>query len=674
MNQKTQNPNRETDPDCCGKSGFETPGIKAVPIAKHPHPDHDAHNHSHGDHSHEEESDGHNLWVSRWPLWASLSILLLFLACTWILHLNMAKPIEIGLMLTAYILAGHKTIRLAFRKVIRGDLFNEFTLMTIATLGAFYIGEFSEGVAVMIFYEIGELFQDMAVSRSKRSIKALLDIRPDVVTVVRNHLNVEVRPDEVHPGETILAKAGEKVALDGILKSPSGTFNTAALTGESVPDVKRQNEVVLAGMINTDKVVEIEVTALFKDSKLSRILEMVQDATARKSPTQLLISRLAKIYTPIVFGLAMLIILLPWILVPNYDFQEWLYRGMVFLVIACPCALTISIPLGYFGGIGLASRNGILVKGSNFLDAVTKIDTVVMDKTGTLTKGVFNVKKVAALLDKNQLLYLAASLESYSTHPVAKAVVAHAQDQKLSKPHHVQEIPGHGLTGTVDDQVVLTGNQKLLQKHAISYPPEIENIVESVVLVAIDGKYAGYLTISDETKEDAADTINNLHKLGINTVMLSGDKAIVTSAVARQLNINQAYGDLLPEDKVRLVQDLKDQGKNVAFVGDGLNDAPVIALADVGFAMGGLGSDATIETADIVIQNDQPSKIVSAIKIGRITKAIVYQNIGLAMGVKILVMMLGAGGIASLWEAVFADVGVALLAILNAFRIQGKRV
>jgi Cd2+/Zn2+-exporting ATPase len=676
MSLKTQNSNKKAEHDCCSHDDPQPVSKHTHSNANHAHHDHDGHEHTHDDDEHEHSHDGEDqsLFTSRWPLWTSLSILLIFLATTWIFQIKIAKPVEIALMLTAYILAGYKTIGLAFRKVKRGDLFNEFTLMTIATLGAFYIGEFSEGVAVMIFYEIGELFQDLAVSRSKRSIKALLDIRPDQVTVIRNHENVNVLPDDVRIGETILAKAGEKVALDGILKSQSGTFNTAALTGESKPDVKRKDETVLAGMINTDKAVEIEVTSLFKDSKLSRILEMVQEATARKSPTQLLITKLAKIYTPIVFGLAMLIILIPWFFVQNYDFQEWLYRGMVFLVIACPCALTISIPLGYFGGIGLASRNGILVKGSNFLDAITKIDTVVMDKTGTLTKGVFNVQKVETVLDKNQFLRSAASLESYSTHPIAKAVVRFASNMDLVTPGEVEEIAGHGLKGIVDSKVVLAGNQKLLEKHTINYPSEIENIVETVVLVAIDGKYAGYITISDEPKEDAAETIVNLQKLGIETIMLSGDKSAVTSEVAKTLKIDQAYGDLLPEDKVRLVQDLKDKGKNIAFVGDGLNDAPVIALADVGFAMGGLGSDATIETADIVIQNDQPSKIVSAIKIGRITKSIVYQNIGLAMGIKVLVMVLGAGGIATLWEAVFADVGVALLAILNAFRIQGKRV
>jgi Cd2+/Zn2+-exporting ATPase len=661
--------NTEAAHSCCDHDS------SPVLVKKHTHREHD---HEHGEHDHDHDHDHGSeqpgLLQSRWPLWISLLILAVFLIIHFGTNILINKPLEIVLMLTAYLLAGYKTIGMAFRKVKRGDLFNEFTLMTIATLGAFYIGEFSEGVAVMIFYEIGELFQDLAVSRSKRSIKALLDIRPDSVTILRDHQQIIAKPEDVKPGETILVKAGEKVALDGILISDTGTFNTAALTGESKPDTKKKDETVLAGMINTDKSVEIQVTALFRDSKLSRILEMVQDATARKAPTQLLISRLAKIYTPAVFGLALLIILLPFFFVESYNFQEWLYRGMVFLVIACPCALTISIPLGYFGGIGLASRNGILVKGSNFLDAVTRIDTVVTDKTGTLTKGVFQVQQVETEIDKAEFLRLTASLESYSTHPVAKAVMQYTPDTTLSKPVDVEEIAGHGLKGIVDSKEVLAGNLKLLKRSNITYPRSLEQIVETMVAVAVDGKYAGYITIADEVKEDASETVASLKMLGIETIMLSGDKTAVTGKVAGELGIGKYFGDLLPEGKVNKVQELKDQGKQIVFVGDGVNDAPVIALADVGIAMGGLGSDATIETADIVIQNDQPSKIVSAIRAGKITKSIVYQNIGLAMGVKVLVMILGAGGIATLWEAVFADVGVALLAILNAFRIQGKKI
>lgn len=641
---------------------------------EHSHAAHDGHDHGdNDDHDHGSGSDA-GLLKSRWMLWVSLAILFGFLFATFILKIEVDRNAEIVLMLTAYVLAGNKTIATAFRRVMRGDFFNEFTLMTIATIGAFYIGEFSEGVAVMIFYEIGELFQDLAVSRSKRSIKALLDIRPEQVTVIRDGKDIQVAPGSVAVGETIVVKAGEKVALDGTLSSLNGTFNTAALTGESVPDQKSQNEAVLAGMINTEKSVEVEVTALFKDSKLSRILEMVQEATGRKAPTQLLISRLAKIYTPIVFLLALLIILLPYFFASNYVFDQWLYRGMVFLVIACPCALTISIPLGYFGGIGLASRNGILVKGANFLDVITKIDTLVSDKTGTLTKGVFKVQKVETKLNINDFLTKTASLESYSTHPVAKAVAVHASGYTLIKPTDVEEISGHGLKGKIGEDLMLAGNLKLLDKFQVAYPSELASIAETIVAVAINNAYAGYITIADEIKEDALEAVSELKKLGIETIMLSGDKEAVVSHIAEQLQIGRSYGNLLPEDKVRIVEQLKAEGRHIAFAGDGVNDAPVIALADVGIAMGALGSDVAIETADIVIQNDQPVKIASAIKVGKITKSIVYQNISAAMGVKVLVMILGAGGIATLWEAVFADVGVALLAILNAFRIQGKKI
>ncbi len=665
-----ENTSAHTHDDCCSAK----PDVQTKNNGHNHSHDHDhEHDHDHGDHSHGSVGDA-GILRSRWMLWLSLTILAVFLVLTYLINIQLPRPVEIGLMLVAYILAGNKTVALAFRKAGRGDFFNEFTLMTIATFGAFYIGEFSEGVAVMIFYEIGELFQDIAVSRSKRSIKALLDIRPDKVTVLQGDKNVQVSPGHVEIGGQISVKAGEKVALDGIMLSASGIFNTAALTGEPKPQVIEKGEPVLAGMIAIEKSVEIEVTALFKDSKLSRILEMVQEASARKAPTQLLISRLARIYTPAVFLLALLIIAVPALFVSDYNFDQWLYRGMVFLVIACPCALTISIPLGYFGGIGLASRNGILVKGANFLDIITKIDTVVSDKTGTLTKGVFKVQKVESVIEKTDLIRLAASLESYSTHPVAKAVVESAGHVTLVKPTDVEEITGHGLTGKVAGRTVLAGNIRLLEKHSVSYPAELASLVETIVVIAVDNRYAGYFLIADEIKEDAAAAIADLKSLGISTIMLSGDKEVVVKKVAGELGIAQSYGGLLPEDKVRIVQELKDQGKRIAFVGDGVNDAPVIALADAGIAMGALGSDATIETADIVIQNDQPSRIAAAVRIGKITKSVVYQNISLAMGVKVAVMALGAGGVATLWEAVFADVGVALLAILNAYRIQGKKI
>jgi len=634
------------------------------------HHDHDSHDHEHG-----EAGDS---WKTYLPVAASLVLLLSGIALD-----NWLKPdwfsgwLRVVWYAAAYLPVAFPVMREAAEAVRKGSVFNEFSLMTIATLGAFYIGEYSEGVAVMIFYSIGELFQQAAVNRAKRSIKALLDVRPDTVNVLRGAKILTVSPGEVLPGEFIQVRPGEKVALDGTLASGSAAFNTAALTGESRPDTKAKGETVLAGMINLNTVADVRVTALFKDSKLSRILELVQDATARKSQTQLFISRFAKIYTPLVVGLAACIAVLPFFFVENYVFNDWLYRALVFLVISCPCALVISIPLGYFGGIGLASRSGILFKGSNFLDVMSQINTIVMDKTGTLTKGVFKVQKVdvAPGFDAEKLVETAAALESKSTHPVALAVVEHVGQAAQNLPvSAVEEIAGHGIRGKVAGDDVLAGNLKLMQKFGIATPPEVAEIVETFVLIAINGKYAGCITIADELKDDAKQAVAELHGMGIQTVMLSGDKSSVVQKVAAALGIDRAFGDLLPEGKVEKVQALKSEGRRLAFVGDGVNDAPVVALADAGIAMGGLGSDATIETADIVIQNDQPSKIATAVKIGRITRRIVWQNIGLAMAVKIAVLALGAGGVATLWEAVFADVGVALLAILNAVRIQKMEV
>ena len=611
-------------------------------------------------------------WRAHWDLLLSFVILTIILVLEYGFRIELSKPVGLTINLIAYLLAGREVLGLAFRKSKRGDVFNEFVLMSVATIGAFAIGEFEEGVAVMLFYQIGEWFQSAAVNRAKRNIKVLLDIRPDEVTVVRNGNIQVVDPSLVNIGETIEIKPGEKVALDGQLISESASFNTAALTGESRPDTKYRGEQVLAGMINLSTVSQVKVTSAFKDSKLSRVLAMVQDATARKSQTQLFISRFAKVYTPIVFFLALGVCVVPYFLVDNYVFYTWFYRALVFLVISCPCALVVSIPLGYFGGIGLASRNGILFKGGNFLDVMTRINTVVMDKTGTLTKGVFKVQEVVDNeFDEKELVRITAALERNSTHPVGKAVVDYAGDtQDSTKATNVEEIAGHGLKGTVEGKDVLAGNLKLLNRFNISYPSELEIIVDTIVVVAISNKYVGYITIADEVKDDAATAIKEMHKLNIKTVMLSGDKQKVVDQVAKAIGIDSAFGDLLPEGKVKKVQQLKNEGRHIAFVGDGVNDAPVVALADVGIAMGGLGSDATIETADVVIQNDQPSKIVSAIRAGKITRSIVWQNIVLAMSVKIVVLGLGAGGIANLWEAVIADVGVALLAILNAVRIQ----
>lgn len=644
--------------------------VKKMDKTSKPHSEDDGHNH---DEISEENSSG---WKSHWDLLLALLILIVLLVLEYGFKIEIPKILSLAINSIAYILAGRKVLDLAFRKSIRGDFFNEFVLMSVATIGAFIIGEYEEGVAVMVFYQIGEWFQDAAVNNAKRSIKALLDIRPDEVTVIRNNKPIVADPSIIELGETIQIKPGEKVALDGELLSENASFNTAALTGESKPDTKYKGEKIFAGMINLNTVAEVKVNALFKDSKLSKILEMVQDATARKSQTQLFISRFAKIYTPIVFFLAVAVCFVPYFFVDDYNFQTWFYRALVFLVISCPCALVVSIPLGYFGGIGLASRNGILFKGGNFLDVMTKVDTIVMDKTGTMTKGVFKVQEVVPNnIDEKELVKLTAALEKNSTHPIAKAVTEYAGDViNAVKVENVEEISGHGLKGSIDGKEILAGNVKLLKKFDIAFPAEIEKIVDTIVVVAINNQYAGYITMGDEIKEDAIQAVKDMHSLNIKTVMLSGDKQSVVDKVAKQVGIDDAYGDLLPEAKVEKVQQLKDACKHIAFVGDGVNDAPVVALADAGIAMGGLGSDATIETADIVIQNDQPSKIVSAIKIGKITRNIVWQNIILAMVVKVIVLGLGAGGIATLWEAVIADVGVALLAILNAVRIQRMKV
>jgi Cd2+/Zn2+-exporting ATPase len=645
-----------------------TPRVKAVNLVHHPDHDHD-HDHDHG-------TAQSNSYLSHWPLLTALLILAVMLTLDYGFHLKFNNFTELAIFGAAYLLAGYHVISLAFKKALHFDFFNEFVLMTVATLGAFAIGAYSEGVAVMVFYSIGEWFQDAAVDKAKHNIKALLDIRPDQVTVIREGKTQVINPAEVKINEVIQVKPGEKVALDGILISENGSFNTAAMTGESKPDHKLQGAEVLAGMINLETLTEVEVKSLFKDSKLSKILEMVQEATARKSQTQLFISRFAKVYTPIVFLLALMVVVLPYLFIKNYQFQDWFYRGLVFLVISCPCALVVSIPLGYFGGIGLASKNGILFKGSNFLDVVTQIDTVVMDKTGTLTKGVFDVQEVVATnISKEELVKLVAALESKSTHPIAVAITKYAGHVIDNiKVEQVQEVAGYGLKGIINGKAVLAGNSGMFKKYHISYDETLDAAVDTVVMVAVDQQYAGYLVIADEIKTDARQTIAALHQLNIQTVMLSGDKQNVVEKVGKLLGIDRAYGNLLPEDKVQKVSDLKASGRRLAFMGDGINDAPVVALADVGFAMGGLGSDATIETADVVIQNDQPYKLVTAIKIGKLTKNVVWQNIALAMAVKILVLILGAGGVATLWEAVIADVGVALLAILNAVRIQHLKV
>ena len=573
----------------------------------------------------------------------------------------------------AYLPVGFPVVKEGWESIKKGDVFTEFFLMSIATIGAFIIGEYPEGVAVMLFYAVGELFQNAAVNRAKGNIKALLDVRPNEALVYRNNDYISVSPETVEIGEKVQVRVGEKIPLDGILLSEKGSFNTAALTGESKPDTIAKGEKVFAGSINLDGVIEIETTKEYKDSSIARILDMVQNATARKSKTELFIRQFARIYTPIVVFLAVGVTFLPYFFVDDYIFRDWLYRALIFLVISCPCALVISIPLGYFGGLGAASKNGILFKGASFLDAMTKVNTLVMDKTGTVTKGVFKIKEIKTIgWDEAEFMKYLMAMEEQSTHPIAKAILEYKDEGTDYEASEVSEIAGKGLKGIVNGKAVLVGNKALMTANNIDVLEEIETIVESIVLVAIDDKFAGYVVIADELKDDAKETITALHKVGIkNIMMLSGDKDSITQKVASELNIENAKGGLLPEDKLNEVETLKQNPENkVAFIGDGINDAPVLAVSNVGIAMGGLGSDVAIETADVIIQTDQPSKVVKAIKISRSTRKIVWQNIVLAFGVKVIVLILGAGGLATMWEAVFADVGVALLAILNAVRLQ----
>ena len=633
----------------------------------------DGHDHDHGhDHSHDNsEKTNFQLFL---PAVISFVLLMVGIALD-----NYIKPewfkgwVRIVLYVAAYIPVELPVLKDAINSIRYSEFFSEFFLMSIATLGAFAIGEYPEGVAVMLFYSVGEVFQTMAVQRAKKNIKGLLDQRPDEITILENNIPKTIKAETAQVGQIIQLKPGEKLALDGELISESASFNTAALTGESKPDTKRKGEAVLAGMINLNSVSQVLIQKEYKDSKLSKILELVQNATSQKAPTELFIRKFAKVYTPIVVVLAIAICLLPYFFVQQYEFRDWLYRALIFLVISCPCALVISIPLGYFGGIGAGSKNGILFKGSNFLDALANIQNVVMDKTGTMTEGVFKVQtaNIENGFDKDEILKYLNVIESKSTHPIATAVHEYVGEVDHSVVlENAEEIPGHGLKSTINGKDFLAGNFKLMDKFNIQYQVNHSAISDTLIAIAYGGQFAGYLSISDQIKPDAIKAVTELKKLNIKTTMLSGDKTAVVKEVAQKIGIENAFGDLLPEDKVEKVKAIKAQNETVAFIGDGVNDAPVVALSDVGMAMGGLGSDATIETADVVIQDDQPSKIPTAIRIGKETKKIVWQNIILAFAVKAIVLVLGAGGLATMWEAVFADVGVALLAILNAVRIQ----
>ncbi|MFA5330514.1 MAG: heavy metal translocating P-type ATPase [Prolixibacteraceae bacterium] len=587
-------------------------------------------------------------------------------------------PFHIGEYLvfgTGYLIVGWKVISSAVKNIIRGQFFDEQFLMTIATLGAFAIDQMPEAMAVMLFYVVGELFQDIAVNRSRKSIKALLEIKPEYANLLTDGETAKVSPESIKVGDTIIVKAGEKIPLDGEVIDGSSFVDTSALTGESVPRKLKEKDMALSGTINQTGVLTIKVTKIFSESSVSKILELVENASSKKAETEKFITTFAKYYTPIVVIGALLLAILPPLLYSGQTFSEWIYRALVVLVISCPCALVISIPLGYFGGIGSASRKGILVKGSNFLDALTQVKTVVFDKTGTLTKGEFKVSEVVTSngFSKEEILEYAAYAETNSNHPVAKSISdAFGKDIESKRIKQVDEISGHGIKAVIDGKTVLAGNDKLLHKESIVHP--VCNVEGTVVHVALDTVYAGYIIISDTLKDDAIEAIEKLKAKNIQTVMLTGDNQFAAAAFAKKLNIDKYFYELLPEDKVKHIETLiqESKGGKVAFVGDGINDAPVIARADIGIAMGALGSDAAIETADVVLMTDSPSKVSLSINVAKITRNIVWQNIYFAMGVKLIFIVLGVFGIATMWEAVFGDMGVALIAIFNALRILKK--
>jgi Zn2+/Cd2+-exporting ATPase len=588
--------------------------------------------------------------------------------------LKLSPGMELVMYLSAYLLVGGEVLLKSIRNIARGQVFDENFLMSLATIGAFVIGEYSEGVAVMLFYQVGELFQDVAVNRSRKSIEALMDIRPDYANLISEGQLVQVSPEEVKVGSKVIVKPGERVPLDGRITEGSSMLDTSALTGESVPREVGAGDEILAGFINKNGVLTVEVSKEYGESTVAKILDMVQNASSKKSRTENFITKFARYYTPIVVFSALALAFIPPIVIPGEVLSDWLYRALVFLVVSCPCALVVSIPLGFFGGIGSASRNGVLIKGSNYLEALNQVDTIVFDKTGTLTKGVFKVTEVKALtgISEAELLKYAAYVESYSNHPIATSIMkAYGKDVDRNEIADYTELSGYGVKAYAYGKNIIAGNARMMELEGLEW--ENPDTIGTVVHVVLEGAYAGYLVISDEIKEDAKEAIRLLKSIGIKkAVMLTGDVRAVGEKVAEKLGLDEVYSELLPDQKVEkleaIVKDRNSKGK-VAFVGDGINDAPVLARADIGIAMGGLGSDAAIEAADIVIMTDEPSKIVSAIKIARNTRRIVWQNIIFAMGVKVVVLLLGAGGLATIWEAVFADVGVALIAVLNSIRV-----
>ncbi len=632
------------------------PGVKIHELSKEENDDHD---HDHG--------EGVNLKEM-------LRLIVGILIFVGVLFVSKSSIFYLPMFIISYLLIGGEVVFRAFRNILRGKVFDENFLMTIATIGAFAVGEYPEAVAVMLFYQVGELFQDIAVNRSRRSIKKLMSIRPDVAYVKKGNEVQEIKVEEVNVDDIIVIKPGERVPLDGIIIDGDSSLDTKALTGESVPMNVTVGEQVLSGCININGLLTVKVTKLASESTVAKVLELVETATSKKAPTEKFITKFARVYTPIVTLAAVLLAIVPPLFIQGATFEEWLYRALIFLVISCPCALVVSIPLGFFGGIGAASKNGILVKGGNYLEALNEIEIAVFDKTGTLTEGSFKVTQVNAVNDisKDELLEKTAYVESFSNHPIALSVVKEYNksiNQEIVSD--IKEISGHGIKAKVNTAEVLVGNARLMERENISF--EESSALGSILYIAINNKYVGNIVVSDQIKKDSKEAIKLLKALGIKkTVMLTGDKRAVATSVGKELGLDEVHAELLPEDKLNKVEELlkhKSKRGKLFFVGDGINDTPVLARADIGIAMGGLGADAAIDVADVVIMTDEPSKIATAVRIAKRTRKIVWQNIIFALGVKVFFLVLGAFGIATMWEAVIADVGVSLIAILNAMRV-----
>ncbi|WP_035285508.1 MULTISPECIES: heavy metal translocating P-type ATPase [Clostridium] len=631
----------------------------------HEHSHEHSHDHSHG-HSHDHS---HGEAVS---LKENMRLIIGAIVYAIALISTEGSILSVVLFALSYVLVGGEVVLTAIKNILRGEVFDENFLMTVATLGAFFVGEFPEGVAVMLFYQIGEVFQSYAVNRSRKSITSLMNIRADYANVLKDGKEEKVNPETVNIDDVIIIKPGERVPLDGIVLDGTSFVDTSALTGESVPREVSTGEDILAGFINTNGVLKVKVTKNFKESTVSRILELVENASNKKAPTEKFITRFARIYTPIVVFSALALAIIPPLVIKDASFYDWIYRALIFLVVSCPCALVVSIPLGLFAGIGGASRKGILVKGGNYLEALKDVNTVVFDKTGTLTKGVFKVTEINNVdIAKEELIKIAAISESLSNHPIAQSIIKeYGKEIDSNELSDYEEISGHGIKVTINNSQVLIGNYKLMEKFEIKY--NNINSIGTIVHVAINNKYKGNIVISDEIKEGSKSAIEGLKAIGVSqTVMLTGDNKSVGEKVASLVGVDKVFAELLPGDKVEKVEDLiknnSTEGK-VIFVGDGINDAPVLARADIGVAMGGIGSDAAIEAADVVLMKDDPEALVTAIKVARKTNKILWQNIIFSLGVKVLVLLLGAFGIANMWEAVFADVGVTVIAVINSTR------